>query len=433
MLRPLPEQEKAAPQTTETRSTAKTFWVFWSAQATSSVGTAVTTVALPLLAVTTLQVTSIQMGLISGAADLAWLLLGLPAGVLVQRLPLRGAQVAMDLLRAAVLLLLPLAWLVGLLQWWHLVVAALLISAANVIFDVSNSTFMATVIPKQELQRRNSLVSATEATTMLGGPTLGGALVTALGPPLALLADVLSFVASSVLLRTLPRRRIEQPEETVPMGRMIADGWRFVVRHPTIGPLTGSAAAVNLVAGMHMTLVPLFLVRELGASPWLVGLLLAAEGAGALVGASLTPLLTRRWGTARATVVLGVSGALGCVLLATGVGIAGYVLFAVGSLIFSFGVVVLSITARTNRQVGSPLELLPRVMATVRFVSWGIIPVGAVGAGFAATLLGTRETLIAAGVVALLSPVFILVSRIRWNRDLADVTVEAVLRDHDHA
>ncbi|MEV3978024.1 MFS transporter [Nonomuraea sp. NPDC049758] len=399
---------------------AAVFWRWWTAGTTSAVGSAVGAVALPLTALTVLDASAFEMGVIAAAAYVAWIVIGLPAGVIVQRLPMRTVQVAADLARAAAVVSIPVAWWLDELTIAQLVIVALVTSFANVLFDVANATFLPSIVSKEQLQSRNSLTSGTHATTQLGGPSVGGLVVQVLGAVPTLLVDAVSYLVSALLLRTLPERRPETPDRRPPMREMIREGRRFVVRHPVMGPCMWAATAVNTVCGAQHALYALYLVRELHAEPGLVGLLLAVEGVGTLIGAAFTSRLTARFGTARTLVGTGFVVVAGALVIPLGDGWPGFAAFAVGNVVFAAGVVVLSVVTRTYRQLASPPELLSRVMATVRFVSWGAIPVGGLVAGVIAGLLGARATLMIFVVAAVCVPLVLLASPIRRLRDLTD-------------
>jgi MFS family permease len=398
---------------------ARWFWRYWVGSTVSSVGDAVTLVALPLLAVLHLHATSFEVSLITAASFSAWILIGLPAGVVVHRLPLRGTQVAMDLFRGLALLSLPLAALFDVLSLLQVVGVALVVGFATVIFDVGNSTFLPSIVPEEELVARNSLVSASGAGVQLGGPALGGALVQAFGAPLALLVDVASYLASAALLRSLPRPPVEQRSSTEPsMRRMIRVGLSFVFHHDVIRPCVITATIVNFVCGGLLALTTVYLVRDLGASAGTVGLLVASEGAGTLVGAAITPRISTRYGSARAFRWAATFGAVMALLMPLATGTIGLVLFALGNAGFAAGVVVISILARTHRHKVVPRELLPRVMATVRFISWGVVPLGALAAGLAASALGNRRALWLVVLSSLLVPIVLWLGSMRTRHTL---------------
>ncbi|HET9499145.1 MAG TPA: MFS transporter [Marmoricola sp.] len=405
---------------TSTTTSSRAFWTYWTASATSGLGSAVTSVALPLTAVLVLHAGAVEMGVLAAAAYVAWLVIGLPAGAIARHLPLRGLQVGADVVRALAVVSVPVAWWFDVLSMGQLVGVALVLSFADVLFFVANTTFLPSVVPRDQLQARNSLMSGTHAVTQLGGPSLGGLLVQLLGAAPALLADAVSYLASALLLHRLPEVAIESDPERTPLREQIREGWRFVTRHPVMNPLTWAATAINFVCGGQLALFAVYLVRDLDAPAGLVGFLLAAEGVGSLVGAALCPRIVRSVGSARACVLGGSVAVAGAFLIPLGAGWGGYVAFAAGNIVFAGGVVVFSTTTRTYRQVASPPILLSRVMATVRFISWGAIPVGGLLAGVVAAGIGLRETLVAYAALSLLAPLLLLASPVRTMHDFPE-------------
>jgi MFS family permease len=407
------------------RELASRFWRFWAASSVSNLGSAVSSVALPLIAVTELHASAWSVSLITAATYAAWIVIGLPAGVIVARLPLRRTQVVLDLVRAVAIGSIPLAWWLGGLTLAQLVVAALVISLSSVLFDVGNATFMPSVVGPDQLNARNGLMSATYSVNEMGGPSLGGLLVQLVGGAPTLMVDALSYLVSAVLLRGLPRAEARRPGvagaavSAPSMAEQIREGWHFVLRHPVMRPCALVATSGNFVCGALMALTPIYLVRDLAASPGLVGVLVATEGIGTLLGASVNHRLSARWGTARAVLVGELAGAALLLLLPVGSGVVGLLLFAVGNAGFAVGTVIGSINFRTHRQVVSPPELLSRVMATVRFISWGVMPFGALAAGGLATLTSPHTALRVFVVLNLISPAMLWLSPIRGRRDLA--------------
>ena len=401
------------------RAAAGVFWRYWTASTVSGLGDAVTAVALPLIAVKALHSSAFQVSLIAAASYVCWLLIGLPAGALVGRLPLRGTQVAMDVIRAVALASVPVAALFGALGLAQLVVVALVVGLAGVVFFVGNTTLLPSIVPADQLTARNSLTSGTDAATQLSGPSLGGVLVQAVGGPVSLLFDVASYLVSAVLLAGLPRPRYAPAPGRGSVLADIAAGLRYVAGHRVMRSCVVAATLVNFVCGALLALAPVFLVRTLGAPIGLVGVLMAAEGAGTLAGAAITPLLARRFGSARALLGAGLVGAVLATLMPLAGPGWGLVLFAAGNAGFAAGVVVLSVLTRTHRQTTTPPELLSRVMATVRFVSWGAIPLGALAAGTLASTLGIRTALAAVCAMAFAAPAVLVASPVRRLRDLA--------------
>jgi predicted MFS family arabinose efflux permease len=411
------------PAAAPNRAARSWFWRYFAGSTVSRVGTAVTTVALPLTALAAAHASSFEVGAVTAAGYAAWAVVGLPAGVLVGRLPLRGTQVAMDLVRAAALASVPVAWWFGSVTVAQLVVVALVVGVASVVFDVGNATMLPFLVDKEELTARNSLTSGAEAVTTIAGPSLGGALVQAVGAAVAIVVDVVSYLISALLLWNVPRppKAVVDPGEVRASVRAsIREGWHFLIREPIQRANLWIATSMNFICGALMALTPLFLVRTLGLGAAWVGAMMAAEGLGSLLGASLTPRLTRRIGTGRALVAASSALPLGYALMPlAGRGWAAGV-FALGNAAFAGTVVVASIVTRTYRQIATPTELLPRVMATVRFVSWGVIPVGALAAGTVASWYGPRAALWWSAAATLAVPVVVLTSPIRTRRDIAE-------------
>lgn len=154
--------------TTTAPTAARSFWTFWAATTTSNLGSAVTKIALPLTAVLVLDAGPFETGLLAAASYLAWIVIGLPAGAIVQRWPLRATQIVTDLVRAAAIVSVPLAWWAGHLTLAQLFVVALTLNFAEVLFFSASTTFITSVVPRDQLTSRNSLMSGTHAVTELG-------------------------------------------------------------------------------------------------------------------------------------------------------------------------------------------------------------------------------------------------------------------------
>lgn len=393
------------------------FWRYWTATTTSQVGSAVTAVALPLAALVLLDASALEVGLLVAAGDLGWLLLTLPAGAMATHLPLRGLQAGVDFVRAVALLVPAALWAFDLLAMPVLFSVALVVGFANVFAFVANTTYIPQVVSRDQLNSRNSLMSGTHALTQLGGPPIAGVVVQLLGAPLALLVDAISYLASGALMWTLPRA--ERPRVArVPMRQQIREGWRYVVGHPLMRPMMIDATATNFAAGMLLTLTPLYVIRELGASPTAYGVVLATEGVGALIGASVGPMLGRKFGTGRLLLAAAVLSIPSVLLMPLGQGIVGMLAFSIGNALFAFFTVILSVVTRTYRQQESPPELLARVMATVRFVSWSAIPVGGFLAGWIADATSARVTLWLIAMAVAVSPVVLFASPLRHQREV---------------
>lgn len=401
-------------------SSGSGFWHFWAASAASSLGSGVTAVALPLTALVALHASGFAVGLITAASYAGTVLIGLPAGVIVQRFTMRRLQVTMDLARAALIASIPVAAWLHVLTLAQLVLVGLFISLANIIFDVANTAFFPTIVSKEELTARNSLLSGTLATTQLAGPSIGGFLVQTLGAATSLLTNGVTYVLSAAFLWRVPGGESRPPARShEPFTEQVKEGLRYVLKHPVIRPCVMAATAFNFSSGVLLAVAPVFLVRTAGLSAGTVGLVLATDGVGALAGAAITTRLAAMVGTARSVVAATAAGAVIalCMPLANSSGTA--VCFSIGQAGFAAGVTVLSILTRTHRQTVTPPDLLPRVVASVRFFTWGAIPLGALLGGTATDTFGARSALFAGCTLAFLAPLALCFSEVRSSRDLA--------------
>jgi MFS family permease len=403
------------------RAANRVFWQFWTASTVSDWGSGVTVVALPVIALTRLHASAFEVSLLTAASYGAWLVIGLPAGALVQRYPLRATQVTMDVSRAVAIASIPVAYAFGVLGVAQLVGVALIVSFAGVMFAVGNATFLPRIIPRSDLTRRNSIVSATDSVTKFGGPAFAGVLIALAGPVLSLTVDAISYVLSSAVLSRLPDPGLQPPKSRRPIVHDITEGIAFVWRHPVMRPCVLAATVLNFGCGALAALLPVFVIRGAGASAAVVGPVLATEGVGSFLAALLAGRLVKRAGSARTAVIGLAIAALGAILFPLAQGRAALVVFGAGNLVWGAGVVIFSIVTRTHRQVDTPPEVLSRVMATVRFVSWGSIPIGAVVGGLLGTWFAMTVALSLVTVAMLVSLLIAVLSPVRGRTSLEGV------------
>jgi predicted MFS family arabinose efflux permease len=235
-----------------------------------------------------------------------------------------------------------------------------------------------------------------------------------------MIVDAVSYLASAVLLGSIRITGTAPPVQRKPPFSEMATGLRFVFAHPVIRAAAFFATAVNFANGVIFAAMTPFLVRTLGLPPSLVGLIVAMDGVGTVIGAALTARIARRLGSARALVL---TSGIGCVVvfampLAGTAGAAA--IYGAGLGAFALSVVIASVIIRTHRQMVSPPELLSRVMASVRFVSWSAIPIGSITAGLLAQAWSPRVALFAAGVASIVGTLVLWFSPIRHARDMTD-------------
>ncbi len=385
---------------------------FWAAQSISAVGSQVTLLALPLVAALTLEASAFEVGVLAAAETAPFLLVGLFAGVWVDRLRRRPVLIATDLGRAALLLAIPLAAWLDLLGMPLLYVVALLTGTLTLFFDVAFLSYLPALVGREELVEGNSKLQASASTAQVVGPGLAGALVAAIGAPFVLLLDAVSFVASAGLLARI-RAPESAPERTAQphVWREIGEGLRVVRRDAILRALAASSAMVNVFAWVFFAVYVLYLTRELGLGPGAVGLVFATGGIGALIGAVAADPIRRRFGLG--PTIVGAQLLFGL----TGLVIPLAVLFpeiALEMVVASeflqwLTVLVADVNAVSLRQALTPERLRGRVNATMRFLIWGPRPLGSLLGGVLGGAIGLAPTLVV-GELGMLAAVAWLVA-----------------------
>lgn len=390
-----------------------------AADAVSHVGTQVTLVALPLTAVVTLQASPMETGLLSAAQTVAFLLLGLPAGVWVDRLRRRPIMIAADLARAVLLLTLPVAWWFGVLTLAQLYLVAFGMSAATVFFDVAYRSYLPTLLSKDQLVQGNGAIETVSGVSRVAGPGPGGLAVQLLGGPVAVIADAVTFVGSALFIRGVDAHEAveERTSERRGLWREIREGLSFVNGQPALRAIATSAAIFNFCGAGITALQAVFMVRSVGVTSGMYGTLLTSAALGGLLGAVLSGPLSRRVGQAR---IIWVSTAFHlpfALLLPLTTAGWGLGFFVVALFVSGVGGVVFNVAQASFRQAITPDALLGRVTASIRFIAWGVLPLGAVAGGAIGELYDPRTGLWAAATTQLLCLVPLLLSPLRHMRD----------------
>ena len=387
------------------------FLKLWSGETISLLGSQVTLLALPLVATVTLNATPVQMGVLGTLQYLPWLIVGLPAGAWIDRMRRRPIMMAADLLRAALLGSIPLAALSGILTVGHLYLVAFLVGVLNVFFDVAYMAFLPSLLQANRLVEGNAKLQVSASIAEIGGPGLAGLLVQWLTAPVAVAADAFSFLVSALSLAWIRMRETVQipAQRTGNMAVEIREGLRFVFSNPILRAFAAASMTTNFFIDMHLAVFVMYAIRELNFSPALIGGIYAVGSLGGLLGSLLADRLPKRLGLG--PVIIGtqilVTVAVLAIPLAGGFpGIAIPVIILAQAL-WAFAVVVYVVNAASLRQIITPAHLQGRAAASLRFVSWGIAPLGFLLGGILGEWIGLRETLFAAALGPALSVVWI--------------------------
>ncbi|GIH66724.1 MFS transporter [Microbispora siamensis] len=418
-------QAPAAPDVTAGSGAAgglfghRDFRLAFAAAAVSKLGTQISYLAVPLLAVTTLHASPGELGVLNALSTIAFLLIGLPAGAWVDRTRQRRLQIVTDLVRAALLLSVPLAWWAGALTLWQLYVVVLFTGVATVFFDVANQSFLPHLVGRDRLAEANARLVSLDAANQVAGRSLGGYLVQLLTAPLAIALDAITYVWSAVCLILI---RTSDPVPARRPGRRlyqeIGEGLRFVFGDRLLNPLVLEAGLTNFAIQVYVTMLPVLFVRELGLSEGALGFFLALGGVGVFLGSMLARPLSARLGDARVMWVMGPLIAPAGFLVPLADHGPGVWLAGAAWLVITAKAGVDNVLKVSFRQRITPDHLLGRMNATFRFLMFGALALGALLAGALGELAGVRAAMWAGSAVLAAGWLRLFFSPLRSMREL---------------
>ncbi|UJP08765.1 MFS transporter [Microbacterium sp. KUDC0406] len=382
------------------RALGRPFTTFLVAETVSATGTMVTVVALPLIAIETLQASTFAIGLLEALQWLPAVFLGLLLGALVDRSQrrCRSVLVSADIGRAVTLGALPLAAHLGLLTLPVLLVSALLTGAFTAMFHSAYTPYLRQLVPSDRYAAASASMQAGRSSARIIGPALGGALVALIGASNTLILDAVSFLLCALALLTIVGRvDPPQPSPRRRLAREIGEGLRVLRTSTVLAWITGGAATANLLLSASGTLEILFLARDASLSSDLIGAVLTAGGLGGLTAALISRRLIDRYGVGRTGTSAFLYTAPASLLLPATQAGPSVLLFAVGIFVLSFGITLGSVAVMTLRLQHTPLELQGRVSAFSQVLNAATIPLGALLAGVLGQSVGTRAALVVLG------------------------------------
>jgi predicted MFS family arabinose efflux permease len=398
------------------------FMLLWGGQTVSQIGSQVTILALPLVAIVTLKASTFEVGLLSTAVNSAYFLAALPAGVLVDRVVKRRLMVSCDMVLVIVIGSVPVAQLAGVLTLGQLYAVALIASFFDMLFSVTYTSYLPSLIERDQLMDGNGKLWTSQSFAMLAGPGLGALLVGLFGAARAMSSDALSYVVSVICLllirRKEPRDAQAGNQERPGFRAQMSEGLSYVLREPILSKAVAWSGTANFFVVMVEFLGPVFLVRSIHLRPAYVGALLALGAAGGVAGGFLSQILSRRIGSARlAWLSMAVFSPPGLLIPLAGPG-WWVLLFAAGWMSWTFGATLCAVALVSYQQGTCPPALAGRVAAAARWVNWGTLPLGGVVGGILGSAFGVHTILWVAVIGGCSSGLWLYFSPLRHMRDL---------------
>ncbi len=378
---------------------------FWGGETVSAFGDYVTLLALQTLVVLTLEGTATQVGWLNSARWLPYLVVGLVVGALVDRRRRRPVMIATDLIRAALLTAIPVAWVADVLSLPLLLAIVAAFGTASLINDAASMSFLPRLVPGEHLQRAHARIDGADAAAQTSGPALAGLLVSWVGAPFAVLVDAGTYLVSAVTVATLDTKETAPsvPVALPHLRREIGEGVRWVYGRSGLATLAVSTHVWFIANATVGVVIAPFALLDLDLNPFQFGVVTGLAGVGAMAGAALASMTGRRFGTGGAIIVARAASSWGVLVMAlSGVGTSGWsaaVVLGAGSACHGFGMGLSNSHEMSYRQRLTPDALQARVNTTMRSFNRAVIVVVAPLAGLLADRLGMRPALFLAAVV----------------------------------
>jgi MFS family permease len=401
------------------------FMKMWTGQTISQFGSAISQLALPIIAVRLLHASAFAVAALGTVEFLPFLLFTLPAGVWVDRLPRRAILIVGDVGRGLLLASVPVVYLAGHLTLAQLYVVGFLTGVLTVFFDVAYQSYLPALVEREYLVYGNSKLEVTRSAGQLAGPPAAGGLIQLLTAPYAVVFDAVSFFVSGVFLVAIRKQehRTERAPETRrgSMRRELWEGLLYVVRHPYLRPQAMSTGISNFFSNVAYSILIVFAIRTLHMSNGLIGIVFGLGSVGWLTGAMLAGPAQRKLGVGGATILGAALGGPGTLLIALTPKSFPIPFLVVGSIIGAWGAVVYNINQVSLRQAITPERMQGRMNSVMRFLVWGPIPLGALTGGAIASGFSLRTALVVGAVGGFSAVVPIVLSPIRKLREIPAV------------
>jgi MFS family permease len=400
------------------------FSYLWGAHTASIFGSQISVVAIPLLAISQLDANAFELGLLTAAALIPYLAIGLVVGVWVDRLRKRPLLIGSDLGRAACLIAIPILVWLDWLSLWLLLAMVFVHGLLTVVFNVTDVSYLPSLVEKEELPQANARLTLSTSVARVGGPAFAGGIVSLLSAPFALLVDGASYVVSAVLLRRI-RDRSEpvHAQGREPWRQAITQGARTLVRTPVLFAIVASTGMISFFGMAFQTIFVLFLTERLDIGPAGVGAVFAIGGAGATLGALCSGPLLRRFGIGPTILIAqALFGVCGFILpLSLLVPVGAVVIVALGQFFQLAFNTMREVNGAALSQLCIPPEQLGRTQATSLVAIKALELIGSLGTGALALVIGVSEAIVLLEIGMFLSVVPLLRSPVPSVRNLANI------------
>jgi MFS family permease len=392
--------------------TNQNFLRLWAGQAISETGSQFTLLALPTIAILSLNATPWQIGVLAASEYVPFPILGLLAGAIVDRRNKRTIMIACDSSRLVLLASVPVAFALGLRHIEFLYVVGLLSGVFGIFYAVSYSSILPGLVEPTELLDANAKLEISRSTAYLVGPAAAGLLIQAVGAVNVLYIDAASFGGSVVaLLGIRPPQRVTSAERSIWAG--LKQGARYFFSRPVLWKTGIASATSNLGANILRAVYLVFLYRVVHLPPKYVGLILAGGAIGALVGAMTARSISRQVGIGWTLIAAQVCLASSMLAITLAQYAYAIPILLVCSFVSSAMYPIYNVNVASFRQSITAPEMQGRVNATARTIVWSTVSVGALIGGLAGGV-SIPGTIVGAAAITALSIYWLAIGMLRY-------------------
>jgi len=408
----------------------------WAAETISVFGSQVDDLAIGFVAILVLDASAFEVAVLATLNFAPFILLTLPAGVWVDRLRRRPILIGADFARAGLLATVPVAYAVDALTLLQLYVVVFLVGACQVFFDVAYQSYLPSLVARDQLVEGNSKLEISRSAAQLASPGLAGVLVEAVRAPGTVLLDAISFFLSAIFLfriRAEERSPTRAERQAGPgMKEEVKEGLRWVFGNPYLRWIAASTATFNFFGNIIFAVYLVYAVRTLDIRPGVLGLIFTISSIGYLSGALLANRLSRRFGVGP-TIIIGAAGSVATLLLAVAPESNPIPFLIAAQAISGMGVPIYNITQVSFRQAITPERIQGRMNSVMRFVVWGVMPLGSLLGGALASWVSLRFAIWVGAIGMSLAVLPVLLSPVRTLREMPEPVEELLPSEADAA
>lgn len=352
-------------------------------------------IGLDLVAVITLQASAFEVGLINAVGTVSYLVLSVPVGVLVDRMRKSAIMGFAELLAAVALLWIPVGFMLGILEYWQLLLVTLVSGFAGMLFSIASRSVLPDIVDDDNVALAYSRQESATTAIDIVAPFVVGQVLRWVAAPFVLLISSVARVLSSILafrLRGLPERVDERAE---PYYRALGTGLRFSLGNRPVRLIVISTALINFGLAMGSAVETIYYVRTLEMSAPEIGVVLMCIGIGGLAGTLIGPIINKSLGerVAFRTVTIAMVPVVAILPLIAGFGRFAYVAVAAQGMLYAVLVVVYNVNSYSLTSRLTPRSLIARQMSFLGFAGMGVVPIASLLGGFTGTAIGAVSTL----------------------------------------